>query len=246
MKKNVMMRLASFLLVAVLISTSAISGTYAKYVTSDTGSDKARVAKFGVTVEVQENSNFSKTYENHVDDSVYVGLSVVSDVNVVAPGTSSTDVGTGFTFKITGTPEVATKIDIEMNVAKDIYLGAGTYGDPTTQATDDNFTVAAPGYYPVVFTLTDSNGNEVAKGNLAAIKTGFEAKTGTNAPGVALDETYTLTWEWDFDDNGAGTNDAADTMLGNLAANAGWNIAEVSDYSTELEFDVEISVTQID
>ena len=31
MKRNVMMRLASFLLVAVLISTSAISGTYAKY-----------------------------------------------------------------------------------------------------------------------------------------------------------------------------------------------------------------------
>ena len=52
MKKNVMMRLASFLLVAVLISTSAISGTYAKYVTTAEGKETARVAKWGVQVGV--------------------------------------------------------------------------------------------------------------------------------------------------------------------------------------------------
>ncbi len=50
MKKNKMMRLASVLLIAVMISTSAISGTYAKYVTSGYAEDNARVAKFGVAV----------------------------------------------------------------------------------------------------------------------------------------------------------------------------------------------------
>ena len=50
MKKNFMMRAASVLLVAVMLTTCAISGTFAKYVTSDSGSDFARVAKFGVTV----------------------------------------------------------------------------------------------------------------------------------------------------------------------------------------------------
>ena len=50
MRKNKMMRLASSLLVAVLITTSAISGTFAKYTTQDSASDSARVAKWGVTV----------------------------------------------------------------------------------------------------------------------------------------------------------------------------------------------------
>ena len=44
MKKNKMMRIASVLLVAVILTTCAISGTFAKYVTSGNGSDNARVA----------------------------------------------------------------------------------------------------------------------------------------------------------------------------------------------------------
>ena len=65
MKKNVMMRLACFLLVAVLISTSAISGTYAKYVTEGSSKDTARVAKWGVTVSADYSNLFTKTYETH-------------------------------------------------------------------------------------------------------------------------------------------------------------------------------------
>ena len=43
MKKNTMMRIASVLLVAVLLSTCAISGTFAKYTSQYTGSaDRAR------------------------------------------------------------------------------------------------------------------------------------------------------------------------------------------------------------
>ena len=43
MKKNVMMRVASALLVAVLLSTCTISGTFAKYVTTSSGNDNAEV-----------------------------------------------------------------------------------------------------------------------------------------------------------------------------------------------------------
>ena len=63
MKKNVMMRLACFLLVAVLISTSAISGTYAKYVTSGQSTDSARVAKWGVTV-TANGTTFANAYNS--------------------------------------------------------------------------------------------------------------------------------------------------------------------------------------
>ena len=48
MKKNVMMRVASALLVAVLMTTCAISGTFAKYTSSKTDSDSARVAVWGL------------------------------------------------------------------------------------------------------------------------------------------------------------------------------------------------------
>lgn len=46
MKKNMIMRFASLLLVVTLLSTCAISGTFAKYTSSATGSDSARVAKW--------------------------------------------------------------------------------------------------------------------------------------------------------------------------------------------------------
>ena len=49
MKKNRMMRLASVLLVCVLLTTSVISGTFAKYVTSVESTDEARVANWGFT-----------------------------------------------------------------------------------------------------------------------------------------------------------------------------------------------------
>ena len=60
MKKNKMMRIASVLLVAVLLSTCAISGTFAKYVTTDSGSDSARVAKFAFTVS-ENGTDFTTT-----------------------------------------------------------------------------------------------------------------------------------------------------------------------------------------
>ena len=81
MTKNKMMRIASVLLVAVLLSTCAISGTFAKYVTSDTGSDNARVAKWGF-----------KTTSLVIDmfDGSYTNVQSGTAENVVAPGTTKT------------------------------------------------------------------------------------------------------------------------------------------------------------
>lgn len=81
MKKNTMMRVASALLVAVLLTTCAISGTFAKYVTSASGSDQARVAKWGFGTSTIEIDMFDGEY-NNVDSK--------DDTNVVAPGTTKT------------------------------------------------------------------------------------------------------------------------------------------------------------
>ena len=74
MKKNVMMRVASVLLVAVLLTTCAISGTFAKYTTGDAGHDTARVAKWGVTI-TANGTTFAEAYNDAADAA---GTKVVS------------------------------------------------------------------------------------------------------------------------------------------------------------------------
>ena len=213
MKTNTMMRVASVLLVAVLLSTCVISGTFAKYVTSADANDSARVAKWGVTVAASTGASFADTYENG-DDTI----TVKADQKVVAPGTSSEDVDGDVTFTISGTPEVATKVEIDFAATSEIKLAAGTYLDYTTgNSTTDEFTLDAE-YYPVKFTLTKKDKNDttttlVDAGTLADVATALDNQSGAfYAPNTNLNVTYTLTWNWDYE--GAEANDKADTYLG--------------------------------
>lgn len=240
MKKNIMMRLASGLMVAVLLSTCAISGTFAKYVTSDESFDSARVAKWGVSVVASGDQMFNNEYTDTAN-----GLTVksVDDKKVVAPGTSNEEFGAaGLTFAITGKPEVAVKVTYDFTVTNDIYLGEGTYSNDTTGESGDEYAVTGGKYYPVVFTLT-RGGTEVAKGNLAAIDTYFETLTASSTKipaNTVLDDTYVLTWAWEFGDP---ANNKMDTTLGNLAAET---ITTTNPYSLNLEYALTITVEQID
>lgn len=129
MKKNKMMRLASAMMVLTLMSTSVISGTFAKYVTSDSASDSARVAKWGISLQVVGDL-YGDTYKDTIianDDStmtVQAAELAVSDKNVVAPGTKN---NAGLSFGLTGKPEVDYQIDATI-VSQNIFLKAGTYG----------------------------------------------------------------------------------------------------------------------
>ena len=136
MKKNKMMRLASAMMVMTLMTTSVISGTFAKYVTSDSASDTARVAKWGITVQAGGNL-FGKYYLETTDDSIAASSDNVASFNednVVAPGTKNDD---GFTISINGKPEVDYTInavvdadvsDADVDDVKDIFLAVGNYG----------------------------------------------------------------------------------------------------------------------
>ncbi len=135
MKKNKMLRIASVLLVAVLISTCAISGTFAKYVTKASGEDVARVAKWGVLVTL-DGEAFAEEYA--ADDSTYkpayadssskvtVQTSVEGE-KLVAPGTGSE----GLTATLTGTPEVAVRYTLDLSKIVVPVLPKGTYTDYT-------------------------------------------------------------------------------------------------------------------
>lgn len=105
------MRVAGLLLALVLVTSCFVCGTFAKYVTSGTGSDSARVAKFGVEI-TANGTMFAKEYAT--DDGTVeatIAKSVVSsdDKNLVAPGTK----GDMVSMTMTGTPEVAVNVKCE-------------------------------------------------------------------------------------------------------------------------------------
>ena len=82
MRKNKMMRLASALLVAVLLTTCAISGTFAKYVSEATATDTARVAKWGWGSTTLSIDLFATSYDGTVQSS--------NTDKLIAPGTKNT------------------------------------------------------------------------------------------------------------------------------------------------------------
>lgn len=229
MKKNKMMRIASVLLIVTLLSTCALSGTFAKYVTTAEGAGDARVAKWGVELSIENADPFKTQYDK--DDASYTNTaysvkSMSSTECVAAPGTSNLDAP--FVAHITGDSEVATRFSLGIDVTE-IVLPAGTYRDYTKPEVDgeyEEFTLTED-YYPVVLTLSvDFGGHSYEiSGNWAAIEAGLLAIAGTTTlsrdvrPGQALDGEFTLTWEWPYERADLGADvaeliDKCDTYLG--------------------------------
>ncbi len=241
MKKNTMMRIASCLLVAVLLTTCAISGTFAKYITTAEGNDTARVAKFGVVLTAESNI-FAPSYAKDGSGD-NTGLSVLADdtADVVAPGTA----GEMTSFTIAGAPEVDVKVEAtlaQVDPISMVTLPAGTgYKDWTTADPADTYDVD-DNYYPVVWSLKQ-DGTEKASGNLQAIQT-YLTNTFSKIYEVeddtfdALNGTWTLSWAWAYE-NG---KDAEDTSLGQVAA----GVDTIAGTVLNETFDFAITVTQLD
>ena len=231
MKKNRMLRLGSLLMVAVLLTTSVVSGTFAKYTAYGSGGDGARVAKWGVNVTTSTKGMFSHSYTN--DDEIN-GESEGATVSVnslggtsdylLAPGTSGST-----TITLSGTPEVAVDVKFAMNVESDVVVPSKTQVSADKTLDED--------YTPILFTLENSRGNQLAKGTLADIKTVFNGLSTQHGPNKSLNETYKLSWKWLID----GDNEA-DTYLGNVAA----GLIEDEKTKTNVKFNYSVTVTQID
>lgn len=207
MKKNKMMRLASAMMVLTLMSTSVISGTFAKYVTTASGSDSARVAKFGVKI-TAANDMFNDSYKDakttytasEEGDAITVQAST-EGTNVVAPGTKGSLVG----FAVTGTPEV----DVEVTYVPTLTLSG--------------WEVDGAVYCPIEIKVNDET-FKVGVGaisDIAALKTAVEdaiknktAVYDTNTNLEAVNDDVKVSWEWAY----TGNEDAKDTKLGDAAA----------------------------
>lgn len=219
-KKNWTMRAAVLMLALVLITSCFVGGTFAKYVTSKSGTDSARVAKFGVTV-TANGDVFAKEYAT--DDQTVVGTiarSVISTDKVVAPGTKSN--GAFVAATVTGAPEVAVRVSYKLDTAT---LQLENWKDA-----DGKF------YCPLVFKVKNNNVDgsntvisgmefQTAEAMKAALVNAVAAYTKDYAPGTDLSgkaaETLTISWEWPFEtgtDADKPANNEKDTFLGDEAA----------------------------
>ena len=237
MKKNVMMRVASLLMVCVLATTCGISGTFAKYVTKADAQDDARVAKWGVTIGVVSETAFGEKYNNTV---VADGVKVVSTGgDVVAPGTE----GTLGTVAIAGQPEVMVDVAVDVNfeiagwVVPDAInyfpiaiVVAGEVVDIDVDATVEDIEEAVEA---AVLEAVFGNADAITiDGGVSSKVVRYDANHNF---GVAGDTDVTVGWYWPF--YVSEQFDKYDTALGDQAA--------AGDAAT-IEFSISISVTQVD
>ena len=236
MKKNKALRLASVLMMACLLTTCVISGTFAKYVTSKEGSDTARVAKWGV--EITTTGQFVETYatdNNDVKDMFTNSVvSVAAEDNwvkdaVLAPGTK----GSMLSVALAGKPEVAVAVTYDA----ELYL--------------ENWTVnlndghGETYYCPIVITVSDGttektfDGNDTtkyadAKALEAAVEKAIEDCKVNLHPKTDLSTVATpvVTWSWAF--STGDDNDKKDTALGD------------ADTAATITLSITTTLTQID
>ena len=223
MKKNAMLKIAAILMVAVLLTTCAISSTFAKYTTSATGTDTARVAKFGITVTSDvDKALFAESYAT--TDKTYEGATTVqvdtTGTKLVAPGTA---IAKAVNTKIEGTAEVAVRVSVEATL---VLTG-------WTIDTDVE-------YCPIIFTVNGEtygtkdtaakNKSETVELLIKAVEAAIEAATDDYAPNTVFaaaddkndktNEVVTgvdISWAWPYETTG-NVNDVKDTKLGRVAA----------------------------
>lgn len=230
MKKNIMMRLSALLLVAVLLTTCVISGTFAKYTTTDSATDTAKVAAWGIQLTVDGDDVL---YDDEKTGNEVTAVKVTSNA-LAAPGTYQKLA----TVNLTGTPEVAYKIvvDVDLELANwtvdgNVYcpLVFTVDGDPyKIDATNtDTAKLAAAIEKAVLIAIAGGDAaSATASGNGLIYEVKYDAGTAVAtgaADGVVVD------WLWAF--NGDNVND---TKLGDAATKA------------TIYFELTVTVEQVD
>lgn len=251
MKKNSTMRVAALLLALTLMTSCFVGGTFAKYTTGNDGFDEARVAKFGVTVEIDD-TMFSDAYQDVLGDVTWTTGENSMDITVqakdqgdkvVAPGTKGSLAG----FTVAGTPEV----DVEVTYTATLTL-TGWFLDANNDGIQDPgeedycpliITVNSTPYYVGMGTVT-IDGTDYDVSDVAGLKAAVEAAivdsyayyhTNTNLDSVGSD--LSVAWEWEYEQHVVPSqDDVFDTKLGEQAAN---------DKAATIKLEVGMTITQV-
>ena len=232
-KKNVTLRAAAVLFALALITSCFVGGTFAKYVTNGTGSDKARVAKFGVTV-TANGTMFAEKYDTDKEAktvaSSRVGVAEGDKDNVVAPGTS----GKMVSMKLSGKPEV----DVHVNYAPEVKLSDNWTMEDGTFYCPLQITIGTVTIDGLHFTSKNLFVNAIVSEIVSNTSNNKTYKAGTDLSTVGND-ALAISWAWPFEstDQAGKSNDAKDTYLGDQAAN---------NNAATIEISVVTTVTQVD
>ena len=211
--------------------------TFAKYIETHTvTTQQATVAKWGVVATSNITNFFGASYEGNVIAAAQKGNDIVATAsgNVVAPGSSGS-----MTFTVTGQPQVASRITIAAE-GQDVVLN---YSDNGTNKV----------YRPIMWTLSGGNLEQAVTCNaLEDMIESIEDLSGDYAAETVLDQTYTLSWAWAFENNPAENySDYRDAALGNFATQATDKDPDTTDNEiytsaeTTVSFGLTITVTQI-
>ena len=202
MTKNKAMRLGSVMLVLALLTTCAISGTFAKYTAEQTATDNARVAYWGWQSNEAVTFDLFGETENNVTMASGVGDNYE---NVIAPGTANS---TDLTFEYN---KYKTDKITAPEVGYDFTVAATSTGTTTNLDANKNFkwvltTNGTDVEYDTIKGLTDAISNLSASGVSAG-----------SQPSTIDGKTFKVGWKWLFDDSstGAQDQDELDTTMGN-------------------------------
>lgn len=201
--KNKFMRIAAVMLMLCLVTTCAISGTFAKYTTEAAGTDTARVAYWGWTGATMTLENlFDKTYDTDVNAAE----------DAIAPGTTGNATFTiAYDDTVAAAPEVAYSFTVDANgtIADDIKNNPTIKWAVYLQGTATDAIVW--GSWDTMLSTID--GYSQARVGAGELPTAFNA-----------DQVYVVAWQWAFegattdtDGDGITDQDELDTLMGNKA-----------------------------
>ena len=224
MKKNIMMRLSAVLLVAVLLTTCVISGTWAKYVTSEKTDDTVTVAKWGISLSVAGAEQLLDDDRSTADVNVKV-----LDHDLAAPGTYKELAK----VSLSGTPEVAYKItvDVDLDLGNKWVVDGNVACPVVFKVGDDTFTIDTT--YTTT-TLLEEAVEDAVKNAIVGNDSG--EKQGNAGDALTAVTNLEISWSWAFergaDDAAKKANNKIDTALAATEA--------------QIAFDLVITVEQID
>lgn len=187
----------ALILIAILLLVAIAFGayTYSRYVTRDSGTGSAPVAKWGYSVTVSDGANgsdefgFANNYNSsgtaqESDTNAVISASGETKSNIVAPGANGS-----MTFSIKGDAEVSAKVIAELKSTSKIFITVSG-GD----APDKYY------YYPVVYSLNNGT-RDVVVGSIDEVAAYLTANVNqvVNPNSTKLNLSYTLKWAWAFE-----------------------------------------------
>lgn len=215
MKKNLAAKLGVMALVLTLVTSSLVSGTYSKYVSTSSGTSSAKVAKFdfdlnagGTNIGIATDNTTIHLFDYATDSGVLGNGQEADGTRLIAPGTNGSFV-------------VAINNKSEVKVSTAVVLTETNSGVPIV------YTYGSNKYTSNSTLLTNS---PTTYSNIAALSTALTTGIGNLNPNTAS-TNLTVTWAWAFDD-ASGTKDAidnatnaADTLLGRTPPTVSLKIA---------------------